>query len=95
MHTITAAEKGRIVISAEICKKMKKRGTKMHVDLQGGAIIFRPETTEYVDSLIGIFFGGQSLTKILLKERAVKNVSQRKSVNVPLLRRLRYTKFRF
>jgi AbrB family looped-hinge helix DNA binding protein len=73
MYTITATEKGQIVIPAEIRKKMKiKKGTKIHVDLQGGTITLRPETPEYVDSLIGIFSGGESLTKILLEERAAE-----------------------
>jgi len=73
MYIIEADEKGQIVIPAVIRKKMKiKKGTKIHVDLQGGTITLRPETPRYIDSLIGIFSGGESLTKILLIERAAE-----------------------
>ncbi|PKL92071.1 MAG: AbrB family transcriptional regulator [Candidatus Goldiibacteriota bacterium HGW-Goldbacteria-1] len=73
MYTITATEKGQIVIPVEIRKKMKiKKGTKIHVDLQGGTITLRPETTEYLQSLVGIFGKGGNVTDFLLEERAAE-----------------------
>ena len=71
MTTARVSSKGQVVIPAKIRRRLGiEEGTTLIVDERDGAIILRPATREYFDSLAGILAGGPSLAKELLEERA-------------------------
>ncbi|MFW6162271.1 MAG: AbrB/MazE/SpoVT family DNA-binding domain-containing protein [Planctomycetota bacterium] len=71
MTTTKVSSKGQVVIPAEVRKRLGiRKGQHLIVETQGEAIVLRPATKAYFDSLAGIIKTGPSLTKDLLAERA-------------------------
>ncbi len=64
--------KGQIVIPAQLRRKYGiKGGTKICFLERGHEIILQPVTKEYFHSLVGMFKSKTSMTKALLRERAL------------------------
>ena len=56
MRTLYAniSSKGQLVIPADLRKQMKlSAGTRVSIHRQGSALVLRPITPEFIDSLIG------------------------------------------
>ncbi len=71
MTTTKVSSKGQIVIPAEIRRRLGiRKGQRLIVETRGDAVVLRPATKAYFDSLAGIIKGGPSLTEELLAERA-------------------------
>jgi AbrB family looped-hinge helix DNA binding protein len=71
MDTIVAQVnvKGQIVIPAELREALKiKPGTKVAIQRNGNALVLRPVTDDFIESLRGYFKHGPSLSDI--RERA-------------------------
>jgi AbrB family looped-hinge helix DNA binding protein len=71
MDTIVAQVnvKGQIVIPAELREVLKiKPGTKVAIQRNGNALVLRPVTDDFIESLRGYFKRGPSLGDI--RERA-------------------------
>jgi len=81
MYTVTATEKGQIVIPAKLRKKLRiKRGTKLRLQEDGMRFIVSPATEEYIDSLEGVLNSGKKLTEMLVKERRADDYSMKNRV---------------
>lgn len=56
MATLYASisSKGQLVIPAELREQMKlSAGTKVSIQREGSALVIRPITTDFIDSLVG------------------------------------------
>ncbi len=72
MYKAIVSAKGQIVIPAELRRKYGiKPGTRICCLGRGHEIILQPVTKEYFRSLVGMFKSKTSITKALLKERAL------------------------
>jgi AbrB family looped-hinge helix DNA binding protein len=72
MEESTITSKGQIVVPARLRKRYGlKPGTKIRFIERNHEILFQPVTREYIHSLCGILKSDKSLTKELLKERAL------------------------
>ncbi|MCE5300990.1 MAG: AbrB/MazE/SpoVT family DNA-binding domain-containing protein [Spirochaetia bacterium] len=70
MYTVTATQKGQIVIPAKIRKKLHiKKGTKLYIQEDGVQILIKPATPEYIDSMVGYLGPEKNMSELLLKER--------------------------
>jgi AbrB family looped-hinge helix DNA binding protein len=57
--------KGQIVIPAELRDELKiKPGTKVAIQRDGNALVLRPVTDDFIESLRGYFKRGPSLSEI-------------------------------
>jgi len=71
MATATVSTKGWIVIPAEMRRKFNIRpGDVVHIFEYGGVISVVPALKDPVEEAMGMFKGGESLTKSLLEDRA-------------------------
>jgi AbrB family looped-hinge helix DNA binding protein len=76
--------KGQIIIPARLRKRYGlKPGTKIRFIERENKILLQPITREYIHSLCGILKGRQSLTKELLKERALDNKREESKLKKP------------
>jgi AbrB family looped-hinge helix DNA binding protein len=67
----TVSTKGQFVIPAEMRESLGiGPGTRIAVTLQQSRIILEPVSEKLVDETCGMLAGGQSLSKLLKKERA-------------------------
>jgi AbrB family looped-hinge helix DNA binding protein len=65
----TVTVKGQVVIPAEIRKRLGvKKGTRLHVEERGGAIIMHPLNRKYFERMAGIL-EGPSATRALEESR--------------------------
>ncbi len=72
MYKAVVSAKGQVVIPAELRRKYGIRtGTKVCFLERGNEIILQPVTEEYFRSLAGLFKRKTSMTKALLRERAL------------------------
>jgi AbrB family looped-hinge helix DNA binding protein len=70
MPVVTTSSRGQIVIPREIRKKLQiLPGKKILVKVEGNRAVLVPLPDDPVDHFCGVFKGGPSLTKALLKER--------------------------
>lgn len=82
MYTVTATQKGQIVIPAKIRRKLHiKKGTKLYIQEDGMQILIKPATPEYIDSIVGILNSKENLSDFLLKERKADDTAFMKRVN--------------
>lgn len=81
MYTVTATEKGQIVIPAKLRKKLRiKKGTKLRVQEDGMRLIVSPATGGYIDSLEGVLNSRENLSQMLIKERRADDHSMKNRV---------------
>ncbi|MBI2988676.1 MAG: AbrB/MazE/SpoVT family DNA-binding domain-containing protein [Deltaproteobacteria bacterium] len=72
MHKAIVSAKGHVVIPAELRRKYGiKPGTEICFIEHGHEIILQPVTAEYFRGLVGMFKSRTSMTKALLRERAL------------------------
>lgn len=71
MTIVRASSRGRVVIPAEIRRRLGLgKGTPFVVDEKDGTITLRPARQEYFDRLAGVLPRGPSLAKALAEEHA-------------------------
>jgi len=71
MATARLSTKGQVVIPADIRRKLGlRKGTPLVITEDHGAVVIRPATRQYFDSLAGILAGGPSLCKEIIEEHA-------------------------
>ena len=72
MYKTIVSAKGQVLIPAELRRKYGiKPGTKICFLERGSEITLQPVTTEYFRSHVGMFKSKTSMTKALLRERAL------------------------
>jgi len=81
MYTVTATQKGQIVIPSKIRKKLHiKKGTKLYIQEDGRQIVVRPATAGYIDSLEGFLEVKENLSEALLKDRKADSIAMERKL---------------
>lgn len=70
MPVVTASSRGQIVIPRDIRRELQiVPGKKLSIKAESGRILVTPLPDDPVESFCGIFQGGPSLTRALMKQR--------------------------
>jgi AbrB family looped-hinge helix DNA binding protein len=81
MYTVTATQKGQIVIPSKIRKKLHiKKGTKLYIQEEGMHMIIKPANREYIKSLVGMYGEGGNHAEAFIKERRADDAAFMKKV---------------